>query len=103
MLDIRKNYLGHFPEFDEKSRTIGTKVFPVPEEGKPLRQRPVTVLESDEVKKRHAEVRAELGLDEHLRPIKPSRSENIQLDNIAGDPNYYREFLGSQNLGWEEL
>ena len=104
MLDIKKNYLSHFPEFGEESRTLGTNVFPVYEEGKPNVRRKVTVLESNEVKQRHAEVRAELGLGRDLKPIQPSPSP--LLDDTAGDPNYYEStlnFFKIPNLGWEDL
>ena len=50
MLDIKKNYFGHFPEFDDAVRTIGTQVIPIFEKGKRIRKVPVTVLESKEVK-----------------------------------------------------
>lgn len=104
MLDIKKNYLSHFPEFGEDSRTIGTNVFPVYEEGKPNVRKKVTVLESAEVKQRRAEVRAELGLDRNLKPISPS--PNPVLDDVAGDQSYYEStlaFFKIPNLGWEDL
>lgn len=103
MLDIKKNYFGHFPEFDDAVRTIGTQVIPIFEEGKRIRKVPVTVLESKEVKERHAAVRAELGLDSDLNPVQAIPKSSFTFDEFAGDPNYYKEVLGTKNLGWEDL
>lgn len=99
MLDIKKNYFGTFPEFNDKVKTVGTRVIPIYHKGQKLR--PVTILESDEVKNRRAAVKAELGLNGKLEKIQGR--EDFSFDNIAGDPKYFQEVLGTSNLGWEDL
>ena len=96
MLDIKKNYIGTFPEFRETISQLQKKDVP-----RTIRQR-VTVLESKEVKQRHTEVRAELGLDENLHSIKQTPVER-EIDGAAGDPKFYKEVLGQLSLSWEEI
>lgn len=102
MLDIKNNYFGKFPEFNDQTRVAGFNVFPVFEEGKRVRRVRTTVLESLEVKARHAAVRAELGLDENLHPIS-KKVHKMDVEGAAGDSKYYEEALGKTNLSWEEL
>lgn len=97
MLDIKKNYISVYPEF---RTTIPQHDFP-DRGNRAIRQR-VTVLESKEVKARHAQVRMELGLDDKLQPIKKP-VQKVEIDGLAGDPAYYKEVLGNTNLNWEEL
>lgn len=94
MLDIKKNYIGTYPEF--------RSVIPQLDNGRNVTiRRRVTVLESDEVKQRHAEVKKELGLDDNFQPAKPKVIPEI--DGRAGDPAYYRETLGNTEFDWEEI
>lgn len=105
-LDIKKTYFGSFPEFEEKTRNAGMSVYPIFEEGKPIIRHPVTVLESKEVKDRHAQIKAELGLTgtgKNLRAVKKAIVESKPIDDVAGDIRYYQEQLGIQVRGWEEI
>lgn len=105
-LDIKKTYFGSFPEFDVKSRNAGMEVYPIFEEGKPIVRRPITILESQEVKDRHAQVKADLGLTgtgKNLRPIPKTVGKPKSIDNVAGDEQYYKEQLGNQKRNWDEI
>lgn len=105
-LDIRKNYFGSFPEFEDKSVNRGTDVVPVYEEGKTTQRRLVTVLESKEVKDRHATIKAELGMTgtgKNLRPIGKAIQERQQAEDAVGDARYYQSQLGNEVRSWEEI
>lgn len=103
--DVKKFFFGSFPEFEDKSSVRGTDVFPVYEEGKTIKRRLVTVLESPEVKKRRDEVKAELGLTGTGRNLQPIKKEviGISFEDAVGDIRYYQEQLGTEKTSWENL
>lgn len=85
MLHIKETYFGTFPEFRETIPQLDQ-----PNTGNKTFSGQVTVLESDEIKKRHAEVKAELGLDQDLNPVKTVKQE-VPYDKTVLDQNYYNE------------
>lgn len=101
MINVRKNYYGKVPEFypeiPQHEKGIARNASGV-EIG---HERRVTVLESKQVKARRKQIQAECGLDANLRPIVKSRTKF--KEGMCGDPVYYREQLGDDILGWEEL
>lgn len=107
-LDVKKFFFGSFPEFEDKSSVRGTDVFPVYEEGKTIKRRLVTVLESPEVKKRRDEVKAELGLTGTGKNLQSIKKEVIEtpFEEAVGDNQYYQEQfrqLGIENRDWENI
>jgi hypothetical protein len=105
-IDIRKNYISSFPEFGDKTKTLKFDVIPVFEEGKPIHRRPVTVLESKEVKDRHAAIKAELGLTgtgRNLRPIAQVQAIQKQHEDAVNDIRYYQDQLGTEIKSWDDF
>lgn len=84
MLHIKETYFGTFPEFRETIPQLDK-----PNKGNRIFRGKVSVLESSEVKKRHSDVKAELGLDENLNAVEFVKIPSP--DKAVLDQNYYNE------------
>lgn len=90
MLHIKETYFGTFPEFRETIPQIDK-----PNTGNRAFRGQVSVLESAEVKKRRADVKAELGLDKDLNAIVVSESKT---EESVVDRKYFNEISNLYQL-----